>query len=140
MKDLPNFWKKIVKLIKQFFKFGIVGVSNTLISLGIYYLFVYLGFHYLLANTFGFLVSVLNSYFWNSRFVFKDKRESSGLRAFSKVFVSYGISFCLSSVLMVLFIQVLQISEYIAPLLRLVLTIPLNFVMNKIWAFKETWN
>lgn len=125
------------KLVKQFMKFGLVGVSNTLISLGCYYVFVYFGFHYLIANTVGFLVSVCNSYFWNSRYVFKDKKEQSGVRAFIKVFCSYGVSFCLSSVLMVIFVQLLGISEYLAPILRLAFTIPLNFVMNKLWAFKE---
>lgn len=130
-------WADLVKLVKQFFKFGIVGVSNTLISLGCYYLLVYLGAHYLLANAVGFVLSVCNSYFWNSRYVFKDKNEHNGWRAFIKVFFSYGVSFCLSSVLMFLFVQVLEISKYLAPILRLVFTIPLNFVMNKLWAFKE---
>lgn len=132
-------FKNLVKLAKQFLKFGMVGVSNTLISLGCYYLLVYLGVHYLLANAVGFLISVCNSYFWNSRYVFKEKKEQSGLRAFIKVFCSYGVSFCLSSVLMVLFVQVMGISEYLAPILRLVFTIPLNFVMNKLWAFKENF-
>ena len=125
------------KLFAQFMKFGMVGVSNTLISLGCYYALVYFGVNYLLANAVGFVVSVCNSYFWNSRFVFKDKKEQSGLRAFFKVFCSYGVSFCLSSVLMFVFVQLLGISEYLAPILRLAFTIPLNFVMNKLWAFKE---
>lgn len=121
----------------QFIKFGMVGVSNTLISLGCYYLFLFLGAHYLIANAIGFVVSVLNSYFWNSRFVFKAKEEHSGAKAFTKVFASYGVSFCLSSVLMTLFVQVMGISQMIAPILRLVFTIPLNFLMNKLWAFKD---
>ena len=128
---------RLTKLFIQFIKFGIVGVSNTLISLGVYYILVYFGVNYLLANAAGFVLSVINSYFWNSRYVFKEKTESSGVKAFSKVFISYGISFCLSTVLLFLFVQVLEISEYLAPILRLVFTIPLNFLMNKIWAFKE---
>ena len=136
MSNQPLF-KKLIKLFVQFFKFGIVGVSNTAISLGVYYLLVYLGVNYLLSNAAGFVLSVANSYFWNSRYVFKEKTEHSGFKAFSKVFVSYGISFCLSTVLMFLFVQVLSVSEYLAPILRLVFTIPLNFLMNKLWAFKE---
>lgn len=118
-------------------KFGIVGVSNTMISLGCYYLLVWLGVNYLLANAAGFVLSVMNSYFWNSRYVFTDKTEKSRVRAFVKVFLSYGISFCLSSVLMFLFVQVLSVSPYVAPVLRLIFTIPLNYMMNKCWAFKE---
>jgi len=137
MRQAGSLWGRLVKLVRQFFKFGIVGVSNTLISLGCYYLLVWLGAHYLLANTVGFVLSVINSYVWNSRFVFKEKTERSEAKAFAKVFLSYGVSFCLSSVLMLLFVQVLGISEYLAPILRLVFTIPLNFFMNKLWAFKE---
>lgn len=128
-----GFWT----VFKQFFKFGLVGLSNTAISLGIYYLLVYLGVHYVLANACGFVVSVINSYLWNSRVVFKGKQEKSAARAFAKVFCSYGVSFFLSTVLMLFFVQILHISQYIAPLLRLLFTVPLNFMMNKLWAFKD---
>lgn len=69
-------------LLKQFIKFGIVGVSNTVISLGITYGIIYL-FHKLnwlffnesllvfLASFVGFFISVLNSYYWNNKYVFK---------------------------------------------------------------------
>lgn len=136
MKTVELF-NKIKALFLQFLKFGIVGISNTVISLATYYLLVFLGVHYLLANAAGFALSVINSYFWNSRYVFKDKTENSKVRAFSKVFLSYLVSFCLSSLLIYLFVQVLSISEYLAPILRLIVTIPLNFFMNKLWAFKE---
>ena len=129
--------KKIALLVLQFFKFGIVGISNTLISLGVYYLLVFLGLHYVLANASGFVLSVVNSYFWNSRFVFKEKNETNAAKSFFKVFVSYGISFALSTILLALLIDVLYISPFLAPILRLVFTIPLNFFMNKLWAFKE---
>jgi len=125
------------KLITQFFKFGIVGISNTLISLAAYYILVYFGINYLIANGVGFILSVLNSVFWNSKCVFKDKEEHNVFHAFGKVFISYGISFLLSSVLMYLFVQIFHMSKYLAPILRLVFTIPLNFLMNKLWAFKE---
>ena len=136
----PKFPRKRLNfktLFGQFMKFGVVGVSNTLISLGIYYLLLALGFYYLLANAAGFVLSVLNSYFWNSRFIFKEKRETIRWRALGKVFLSYGVSFCFSTVLMLLFVHVLHISVYLAPALRLILTVPLNFLMNKLWAFKD---
>lgn len=129
--------EKILKLFQQFIKFGLVGVSNTVISLGIYYLMVWLGSHYLIANIVGFIVSVCNSFFWNSKFVFKDKREESRVRSFLKMTCSYGVTFVLSNVLMYLQIDIIGISKYIAPLVGLVITIPINFLLNKIWAFKD---
>ena len=60
--------------IIQFIKFGLVGVSNTLVNYIVYVIFVALGAHYLVANTMGFLISILNAYFWGSRFVFKEDK------------------------------------------------------------------
>lgn len=129
---------KMKKLIKQFVGFGLVGVTNTLISLLIYYVLVYFGCHYILANCFGFIGGVINSYFLNSRLVFKNKAEKNSKKAFIKVTISYGISFGISTVLMYIMVDKLNISEYIAPLIRLVVTVPINFVLNKLWAFKDT--
>lgn len=127
---------KIKKLFVQFFKFGIVGISNTLISLITYYILVYLGAHYILANTAGFLISVCNAFYWNSKYVFKDSEETKW-RAFVKVFMSYGGSFLLSTCIIFVLVEVLNISEWLAPILRLVVTVPLNFVVNKLWAFRD---
>ena len=124
-------------LAAQFIKFGMVGVSNTLISLLCYYAFLAMGCHYLVGNTIGFLASVVNAYFWNSRLVFREKQETQAGRAFAKVFLSYLGSFLLSTGLIWLMVEVLGISDRIAPILRLLVTIPLNFVLNKLWAFRD---
>lgn len=125
----------LMPTIKQFIKFGLVGVSNTLISLGTYYLLYFLGVNYLIANTFGFIISVLNSYYWNNKYVFK-KTQEGHLKPLIKTFLSYGSTFLLSTVLLFVIVQYLGVSEIIAPIATLVITIPLNFVMNKFWAFK----
>ena len=124
-------------LVWQFIKFGIVGFSNTLISLAVYYILVFFGWNYLLANTMGFLISVCNAFFWNYRYVFKDKTETSIPKSFSKVFITYGISYLVSTFLIWLMVDIMHISEWLAPLIRLVVTVPLNFVLNKLWAFRK---
>lgn len=128
---------RIKKLAAQFVKFGMVGASNTLISLACYYGFLALGLHYLAGNTIGFLVSVVNAFYWNNRLVFREKQEKSLPRAFAKVFVSYLGSFLLSTALIWLMVEVLHISDKLAPILRLAITIPLNFILNKLWAFRD---
>jgi putative flippase GtrA len=122
-------------LIKQFIKFGIVGVSNTLISLLIYYILVYLKINYIIANTIGFIVSVVNAYYWNNKFVFK-KNSSFGIKAIIKTFISYGTTFLLSTILLILMVHYLGISKIISPIIILIITVPLNFLLNKFWAFK----
>ena len=133
--DRKFFYRNFV----QFFKFGVVGLSNTAISYLIYLLLVYLGLHYIVANVAAFVVSVLNSFFWNHKFVFKD--ETGGKRdirrALIRTYASYAFSgLIVSNVLLYVFIELFGVREYIAPLLGLVVTVPLNYILNRQWAFK----
>ena len=127
-------------IIKQFVKFGIVGLSNTLIGYGVYFICIYIGLHYLIANFFGFFVGVLNAYYWSDRFVFKkeDGEYRSVIESLIKTYLAYGSTgLLLSSILLYFYIDKLHISEYIAQLFVLVVTIPLNFIINKYWSFKS---
>lgn len=123
---------------EQLIKFALVGCSNTIISLAVYYFTHYfLGIHYLIAYTLGFFVSVCNAFFWNSKYVFKDKQETNQIKAFIKLMTSYGASFLISLVLMGFMVELLNIPSLIAPIIKLMVTIPLNFVLNKVWVFKD---
>ena len=121
-------------LIKQFVKFGIVGVSNTLIFLLIYYILIYFRVNYIVANTAGFILSVLNAYYWNNKYVFKKCNEDN-LKPMIKTFVSYGTTFILSTILLIVMVHYLNISNILAPILNLIITVPFNFILNKYWAF-----
>lgn len=127
------------KLVNQFIKFGIVGVSNTLIAYVVYSTCVFIGIHYLMANAIGFFVSVLNAYYWSDRFVFKKGEGEDRCAAWTlvKTYFAYGSTgLLLATFLLYLYVDKLLISEYIAQLLVLVVTIPLNFIINKFWSFK----
>jgi len=134
--------KKILSkdTLLQFIKFGVVGVSNTLIALAVYYLCIFLGMHYIMANTLGFLISVINAYFWNSKFVFRQNNKRNLVTSFGKVFMSYGFTFLLGTLLLYLWVDVFEISDKIAPLINLCITTPLNFLLNKFWAMKTKRN
>ena len=72
-RQLARGWElKVKKGFWQFIKFIIVGISNTLISEGIYALLVFFRVHYLLAEFIGFSISVCNAYYWSSRYIFND--------------------------------------------------------------------
>ena len=125
----------------QFIKFGIVGVINT----AVYYIFysglVYIKVPYLLANIVAVIVSILNSYFWNNRYVFKmEKDEQRNVwGTLIKTFFAYALTWLvLSNIVLVFFVEIIHISEYVAPIFVLFITIPLNFIINKYWAFKPT--
>lgn len=123
----------------QFIKFGIVGVSNTLISLAVYYLFLWIDPHlYLAGNIAGWVVSVLNAFFWNNRYVFNgtEKGGVAGLKKLGKTYLCYGATFLLSTGLLYLEVDIWHWSAVVSPILNLLVTIPLNFLLNKFWAFR----
>lgn len=130
----------VEKLIKQkggfiqFLKFCIVGVSNTAIGLGTYYLFLWMGFHYMIANILSWIISVFNAFYWNNKYVFTSK--SSRVQSLCRTYISYGASFVLGVGLIFILVELMKISEVVAPLIILIVTIPLNFLMNKFWAFR----
>ena len=122
----------------QFVKFGIVGLSNTLISYVVYVAGVRFGMHYLLASILGFVISVLNSFYWNNTYVFgQGKEERNLLKTLLKTFMAYAFTgLVLANILLYIWVDILGISEYLGPLINLVVTVPLNFVINKLWAFR----
>ena len=118
----------------RFIKFGIVGISNTLIHLAVYYVLSVLGVHYLIANGIAFIISVYNAWYWNQKYVFEHDGRENAKKIF-KVYVVYAFSFFISMASMFLMVEVISISELIAPVLNLFITVPLNFCLNKFWVF-----
>ncbi len=139
MKNAVTNKNRLSRLFQQFWKFGVVGISNTVISYVTYAVLVFFGCPYLIANLVAFVISVLNSFFWNNRYVFKlGENESRSIwKSLVKTFASYSITgLFLSSFLLWLWISVFGVSEYVAPIINLIITVPINFVLNKFWAFK----
>ena len=130
-----EFWQLFV----QFVKFGLVGVSNTLVSLAVYYLFLWIDADlYMVGSILGTVLSIANAFFWNDRFVFtgNERDARSVLKRLGKTYVSYGGTSILSTVLLWLEVSVLAVSKEVAPIVNLIVTIPLNFIINKLWTFK----
>ena len=134
-------WKNIGRdewrtILTQFIKFGLVGLSNALVLYGVYYLLLKAGVHYILSYVIAFVISVLNAYLWNNRYVFKNSQESF-LKKILKVYASYTFTFLLSTLLLYVWVDLLHVSDKIAPIINIVITTPVNFLMNKLWAFRK---
>ena len=123
---------KTNKNVLQFLKFLVVGVLNTIIFLVVYYSLLNLGVNYIVSNISGFLVSILNAYFLNSKYVFL---KNNNAKNFLKVFMVYGTTTILSTLLLYLMVDIIKISDKIAQLINLCITTPTNFYLNKFWAF-----
>lgn len=134
-----------VSNLVQFIKFGLVGISNTVISYVLNIITLLLlkpiqaGWDYIAANLVAFGLSVLWSFYWNNRYVFTTEKgeHRSIFKTLVKTYISYGFTgIVLNNILSWLWIEKLGISKYIAPLINLVVSVPLNFIINKLWAFR----
>lgn len=132
--------ENLKKAIIQFIKFGTVGAINTVLSYaitnGAYYL---LHLHEQISNIIAFVITVFISFMLNGRFVFTENKEERNFwKSLLKVYASYSITgVFLTAILLYIEEELLGISHYIATLMNLVVTIPLNFILNKFWAYKE---
>ncbi|QUO20778.1 GtrA family protein [Clostridiaceae bacterium Marseille-Q4143] len=131
----------------QFIKFGIVGLSNTVISYLLYVgaLLIFQkkqwipSIDYLVAQVIAFVLSVLWSFYWNNKYVFKQNegQERNIFAALLKTYVSYAFTgLFLNSVLSFIWVEIIGVSKLIAPIINLLVSVPINFLMNKFWAFK----
>lgn len=137
-------WEELL----QFVKFGIVGLSNTVIGYLIFIVSLFclrsidLFFRtdIYIAQFIMFLLSVLWSFYWNNRAVFKieDGEQRNLILALIKTYMTYAFtSLFLSEVLLLIWVDAVGISEFIAPVINLLITVPLNFIIQKFWAFAK---
>lgn len=132
--------------LRQFVRFGMVGVTNTLVSYAIYVAVlqgfriagVQCAYDYIVASVTAFVLSVLWSYMLNSAFVFKKQRSFlTVLSEIAKSYISYGLSgLVIANLILYALVDGLGISAYLSFFLVLVVTVPMNFILNKFWTFK----
>jgi len=124
--------------IVQFIKFGLVGVTNTVISYGIYAFLVWTDFYYIFSSIVAFVISVAWSYLLNSFFVFKKHEGEHRVwwKVLIKTYASYALTgLLINNILLYVWVDTLKINEYLAYLISLGITVPFNFILNKFWAF-----
>lgn len=134
-------------IITQFIKFSIIGITNVVISylINIITLLILtpykISWDYIIGNFFSFFLSVLWSFYWNNQFVFKqedDTKKRHLIKPLLKTYISYSFSCVfLNNIFSWFFIETIGVSKFVSPLLVSCITIPVNFILNKFWAFKN---
>ena len=126
---------KVVELI-NIIKFSIVGVSNTLLNFVIFILLNNIGINYIVASIIAYSISIINSYFWNSRLVFKyDNKNKKSILI--KFIILNLIGLSINAVLMATLVGVLAIKKIVAMFIVSLLVMCINYILNKIWVFKK---
>ena len=124
--------------IKEYIKFNIIGTSNFLVS-QVFYIILFMVFklNYILAYTITSILSIIASYFLNSKFTFKNENYSA--KKFSLSVLVYIFEYILNMVIIVFLVKTFNINEIIAPLIAPVFsTPPVFFLMRLVIKNKNT--
>lgn len=152
----------------QFIKFGLVGVSNTIVSGVIYFLLntVILPGVWIVASVVSWVISVLWAYFMQNIFVFKEDRNKEHRvwwQTLIKTYMTYAFTgLILNNILLFLWVNVIDIAQYSGVIIsffarihigflgdaatfssnmgwfiNMIISIPLNFLINKFWAYRQ---
>lgn len=124
--------------IRQFVKFGIVGISSTAIDWGIFYLLDYVfGIYYLTAKVLSFSVAVINSFFWNRRWTFRSTDPNHN-KEFVKFLIISLVGLSVNALIMYLFVSIWHTRKIIGLIFASGIVTVWNFLANKYYTFRHS--
>jgi len=122
-------------MLVQFVKFGIVGVSNTLLTFAVYTLLLKVfGVWYLAASAIGFIVGAVNGFLLNRRWTFRGHVGD----AFTPVrwTVVQGCGLLTNLGLVYLFVEEISLDKLIAQACATAVVTVITFLVNRAWTFR----
>jgi len=130
--------KRYIPHIKQFVKFGIVGVGNSAIDFTGFIIGTrILGLHYLAANTLSWTFAVTFSFIVNKFWTFRSRDTSVIGKQSAKFIIVSSVSLILSLIILDILIRLLGIHDVLSKLLTIGIIMFWNFFMNKYWTFNS---
>lgn len=125
-----------MKILQQVAKFGVVGVLNTAIDLGVLNLLVYFGIGVLFANTISTGLAITNSFLWNKYWTFRDK-DTAWHRQIIPFFISAIVGLLLSNLLVYIFHIRMGWDLNLVKIGSFVIIFWWNFYIPKLFIFKR---
>ena len=124
--DRPTLWMRFTN--KEFLKYLFSGGFNTLATYVLYLLLLNI-WSYNLAYSISYISGIFISYALNSLFVFKEKIS---FRTFIKYPIVYVVQYLISLILLNVLIEYVGFSNKIVPIITIVITIPITFLLSKL--------
>jgi putative flippase GtrA len=119
--------RAIHRSIRQFGGFLVVGTANTMISLVLYELLIWI-VPYWLAFTLCFVVGIIFLLFANTRLVFRRAVTIFSATAFV---LFYMATYCLGLGVVAFLVEVMRVPQAYAPIGGLAVMTPINFLGNR---------
>ncbi len=122
-------------MLVQFVKFGIVGVSNTLLTLAVYtVLLKVVGVWYLAASAIGFVVGAVNGFLLNRRWTFREHVGDALTPVRWGIVQSCGLG--VNEGLLYVFVHHAHLDKLLAQVCATAVVTLTTFFVNRAWTFR----
>lgn len=118
----------------QLSKFGLVGILNTLVGFGAFFLFINYT-NYIIALIISHIIGVTHSYIWNRYWIFKSEKVI--LNEFIKFNSVYAAVFFTNALVLIFFVNFLKWDPRIVQLIALPIITVISFTGQKYWSFRQ---
>ena len=138
--------EKIFANVRQLFKFGLVGILNTVVgTMVMFFAFNVLNMGYWFSSAMNYIVGSILSYFLNKYFTFGSKKRSKRevIRFLVNIALCYLLAYGLAQPIVKKLIVAMDISlkerilEQVAMIFGMSFFVVLNFLGQKLFVFKD---
>lgn len=126
----------IIKRYHKFIKHSFVGGFDSLITLIIYFSFVFFGVNHLIANVIAYVASSIVSFFLHLKWVFKPQSKKY-MSMFTKYVIATIFGLLFSEGLLYLCVNILSINKYISAIIILPFVTIESYLLYNLWAFRD---
>ena len=143
---IAGFVSKKIPLLWQFAKFAQVGVLNTAIDFGILNLLIFVtgitsGLSIIPLNAISFTTAIINSFFWNEKWVFKAKKEANFMTfvvvTLIGLAINSGIVYAITTFVPPTFVDSQKLWANLAKVLATGISLIWNFTGYRLIVFKK---
>lgn len=121
--------------IIKFIKFLVVGCINTLITLVVIYILMHLfRVDYKTSNAAGYVVGLVNSFFWNKLWVFK-KRNGGLFKEVALFVIFFLICYGAQFICLLVLVEKMGVDKSLSQFLAMIVYTLLNFIFNRLFTF-----
>ncbi len=121
---------------KRLLKFGVTGVANTLVDVGVYSLLsVALGVNVFFGQCCGYAAGMLNSYLINRKWTFQTSHRFFSLQLVRFIITNLAV-LAVSLLLLKVSMDFFGMGKLVAKLATTCITLVLNFIISRLWVFR----
>ena len=122
--------------IFRFIKFAFVGVLNTLLNWILFFMLNSIGVYYIVSNVMAYSISTINSYIWNSKWVFK--YEGNNKKITTIRFISLNIfGLTVNTIILFLLVDIIKLNKIMGLIITTIIVMFVNYLVNKLWFFSK---